>query len=165
VLRPPFYLYLHGQAPGHDELVEPCFAGLGAAIVGMAFYGGARYPKRLRGALFYADFQVGCVYAMLADAAGIPDPSKVEVFARGIDQAVAFEIGPDGDLFYLSHSGALHRLHYEPPRDDNRGPEHGAEPFEPRASDGDGGCKSTRPTGWISALLLLVALPRRRAYV
>jgi uncharacterized protein (TIGR03382 family) len=169
VLSAPVHVYRHGEAPGGDELVDPCYAGGHSAVVGLAFYRGTRYPARLRDALFFGDFPIGCVYAMLPDAAGVPDPSRIEVFARGVDQAVAFESGIDGDLYYVSLGGSLHHLEYRVPSDPNRAPawaastdEAVAEPAPPSA----GGCSSTSGAGgWPFLLVLAILRIRRRIFL
>jgi PKD repeat protein len=92
---------------------DPCRNGGSAALVGMTFYAGTSYPARLHGALLFGDFSVGCLYAMLPDASGVPDPTKVEVIARGLPNVVSYESGPGGDLYYVSIStGELHQLRY-----------------------------------------------------
>lgn len=165
VLSAPFHVYHHGQAPGRDELVDPCSAGNASAITGVAFYRGASYPARLRGALFFADHSIECMYAMLPDANGVPDPARVEVFARGLDLPVSIEPGIDGDLYYVSLRGSLHSLRYRLPSDPSAAagtdvlvpgepePEPDTEP-EKRS----GGCSSTRAPGVWPILLLLVII-------
>ena len=112
-LRLPHYLYFHGQAPGFMASPDPCRNGTSSALVGMTFYAGSSYPARLHGALFFGDFSVGCLYAMLPDASGVPDPANVEVVARGLPSIVSYESGPGGDLYYVSIStGEIHQLRY-----------------------------------------------------
>ncbi len=112
-LTAPYAGYYHGEAPGFDEPTDPCRAGEGNAIVGLAFYDGAASPERLRGALVFADFIVGCIYAMpLTD--GAPDRSRLEVIGRALPTPVALANGPDGDLYYTSLAGAVHHLRYAP---------------------------------------------------
>lgn len=108
----PYAGYYHGEAPGFDAATDPCLSGEGNAIVGLAFYGGAAYPARLHGALFFADYAVGCIYAMPLDAGGAPDRSRLEVIGRGLPYPVALASGPDGDLYYTSLAGAVRHLRY-----------------------------------------------------
>jgi glucose/arabinose dehydrogenase len=102
-----------------DETVvggDPC--GRNAqALSGLAFYRGGSYPRRYRGALFFSDFVRRCIWAMLPDEQGRPDPHRIELFRTGVASPVALITGPGGDLFYLDfRGGALHRIHYAPTR-------------------------------------------------
>lgn len=110
-LTPPYAGYYHGEAPGFDAPIDPCLAGEGNAIVGLAFYGGDAYPERLHGALFFADYVVGCIYAMPLTS-GSPDRSRLEVIGRALPNPVALASGPDGDLYYTSLAGAVRHLRY-----------------------------------------------------
>jgi glucose/arabinose dehydrogenase len=85
-----------------------------SAISGDAFYPatGGNYPAKYRGALFFADWAHGCIWAMLKGANGLPDPTDVEGFvtgAVGASTPVDLEIGPGGDLFYVDVGGGTIR--------------------------------------------------------
>jgi glucose/arabinose dehydrogenase/PKD repeat protein len=99
--------YLHpltSQVPG-------CETG-GAAISGLAFYTGNRYPPGYTGALFAADYARQCIWMYLAGADGLPDPDTARLFAHA-DSPMSLEIGPDGTLYYLSYwTGTLHHFEY-----------------------------------------------------
>ena len=93
----------------------------GSAISGLAFYEGGSFPPEYDGALFFADAVRGCIYVMRAGEDGRPDPSKVEPFLTegGFYPGVDIEVGPEGDLFYVSlysdeegsyGPGAIHRI-------------------------------------------------------
>ncbi len=60
----------------------------------------------------------GCIYAMLAGDDGGPDPDQVETFLAdgGPYTGADIEMGPDGDLYYLSlfADEAVHRVSYDP---------------------------------------------------
>jgi glucose/arabinose dehydrogenase len=102
----PYYAYVH-----EDEVVAGDECGTGqAAISGLAFYGNGVYPETYDGALFFADFARGCIWAMLAGDTGLPDPTRVQLFAHGTLDPVQLLIGPGGDLYYTSHRGELHRI-------------------------------------------------------
>jgi len=109
---PPFYTYAHGEAPGHDLTPSECQNGSGQAIAGMAFYRTGSYPSQYRQALFFADYAVNCIYAMRPAASGVPDPGQIDVIERAADAPVALEVGPGGDIFYTSLSGAIRRITY-----------------------------------------------------
>jgi glucose/arabinose dehydrogenase/PKD repeat protein len=102
----PYYAYVHEDPVLADD---ECGAG-GAAISGLAFYDTGVYPDAYDGALFFADYTRGCIWAMLAGDSGLPDPSRVQLFARGAPDPVQLLIGPGGDLYYTSLRGELHRV-------------------------------------------------------
>lgn len=163
-LTAPRFSYLHGHAPNAEELAEPCYAGPMSALTGVAFYSGARYPTRFRGALVIADYELGCMWALPADAEGTPDPARLESLVRGIAAITDVASGPDGDLFIVTITGAIHRLHYTPPpppHDPNGSPASSlvaaAEPDEGDAATDHGGC-AAGPDG---ALVLVILVPWR----
>ena len=177
VLRAPFHVYHHGAAPGRDELVDPCYAGNASAITSVAFYRGTTYPARLHDALFFGDHSIECIYAMLPDANGVPDPTRIEVFARGLDLPVTIEPGLDGDLYYVSLRGSLHSLRYRLPSDPNASPaltEASATPGSPEPEpepqpepepENDGGCSTTGGGASLWPLLLALAMLRIRGRI
>lgn len=105
----PFYSYNHGAPP-----LGCGVGGNPASISGLAFYRGGDYPTRLFGALFFADFRQGCIWALPRGADQLPDPSRVEVI---LSQATAVDltVGPGGDLFYVDlRNHAIHRISVAP---------------------------------------------------
>lgn len=108
----PVFSYVHGEAPGHDMMPEGCQNGTSQAISGIAFYRGGNYPGQYQHALFFADYGVNCIYAMRADANGVPDPSQIDVVERAAELPVSLEVGPGGDIFYASIAGAIRRIAY-----------------------------------------------------
>jgi glucose/arabinose dehydrogenase len=116
-------LYREGSAAAPAavfERDEPLLDGDGCgrnrqALSGLAFYRGGSYPSRYRGALFFADYSRRCVWALMPDERGRPDPSRLELFRRDVANPVELVAGPGGDLFYLDfNGGALHRLVFDP---------------------------------------------------
>lgn len=103
----PHYSYAHD---GPVAVEDGCSWVQGSAIAGLAFYTEGLYPDEYRNALFFADYARECIWVMLPDAEGVPDPTQRRVFARGVDQPVQLTIGPGNDLYYVSHSGELHRI-------------------------------------------------------
>jgi glucose/arabinose dehydrogenase len=107
-VEPPYFAYRHYLTV---TPADGCpYAG--TAISGLARYQGDRYPEEYRGALFFADFSRGCIWAMLAGDDGMPDPTHKMRF-RWNAAAADLTIGPGGDLFYvdLIH-GELRRIVY-----------------------------------------------------
>jgi glucose/arabinose dehydrogenase len=114
----PFFYYSHlaGVTPE-----DPCPYEPGSAISGLAFYEGGSYPAKYEGALFFADAVRGCVYVMTTGEDGRPDPSTAEPFLTegGLYPGVDIEVGPGGDLYYVSLTseqgpGAIHQISYDP---------------------------------------------------
>ncbi|MFY1672963.1 PQQ-dependent sugar dehydrogenase [Plantactinospora sp. WMMB334] len=109
-VTPPYHTYQHSQqvAPG-----DGCRTG-GSAPSGVAFYpgSGGGYPATYAGALFFADYSRGCVWAMRAGANGLPDPARIVPFAAAPGVA-DLRIGPENDLYYVDLlGGTVRRFHY-----------------------------------------------------
>ncbi len=103
---PPYFVYAHDA-----EVVaaDGCGAGQGA-VTGLAFYAGGVYPAEYRGALFFADYSRGCIWALMPGADGLPNPDDRRTFVAAAPQPVQLLIGPGNDLYYTSLSGELHRV-------------------------------------------------------
>ena len=105
---------------------DGCAWSAGASLAGIAFYGEGGYPSRFDGALFFADYVGGCIFAMRAGPDGEPDPSTVELFARPAEPGeqaggpVELQVGPGGDLYYPlldpedPGHGSLRRIRFMP---------------------------------------------------
>ena len=112
----PFFSYNHYApvAPGDD-----CPQEYGSAITGSAIYAGGGFPAEYDGALFFADSVRGCIYVIRnGSGGGGLNPSTVRPFLTdgGPYTGADLEMGPDGNLYYLSLYGdeALHRISYDP---------------------------------------------------
>jgi glucose/arabinose dehydrogenase len=107
----PYYAY------NHSAKVVPtdsCPTG-GSSVTGVAFENGSNYPGTYHNALFFADYTRKCIWAMLAGANGLPDPTRIVPFVTGSSSegAVQLLIGPGGDLFYVAmDAGQLRRVSY-----------------------------------------------------
>ena len=112
--QPLFYFKHYNPVTTEDH----CPSESGSAIAGMAVYRGGTFPSKYDGALFFADAVRGCIYVMLADGDGELDPLTVQPFLSdaGPYSGADIQIGPDGDLYYLSLYGdeGLHRISYDP---------------------------------------------------
>ncbi|HEX5712242.1 MAG TPA: PQQ-dependent sugar dehydrogenase, partial [Solirubrobacterales bacterium] len=115
VASDPFYSYRHdsGAVPG-----DPCPGWYGSAITGTAIYPGGTFPGEYDGALFFADAVRGCIYVIVPDGPGEgPDPATARTFLGdgGAYTGADIEIGPDGNLYYLSlfADEAVHRITYD----------------------------------------------------
>lgn len=98
----PYYAY------GHSQSIASCGPS-GSVISGIAFYEGGRYPPEYDGALFFADHNRRCVWAMLEGPSGDPDPSQITAFVTAGGNPVDLQIGPRGDLFYVDWNGGTVR--------------------------------------------------------
>ena len=108
----PHYTYNHGAKVVAGE---SCPTG-GSSVAGLAFYTGSRYPSEYRNALFWGDYSRQCIWAMLPDTNGLPDPARLRTFVTGAP-LVGLTTGPGGDLFYVDFSnGAVRRLSYQVPQ-------------------------------------------------
>ena len=107
----PFFSYKEGSAVAAGETCP----NTSSSITGLAFYTGASYPTRYKGALFFADYTRRCVWVMFADAGGRPDPATRATFVQSAEYPVDLQTGPNGDLFYVNFSGGnIHRIRYSP---------------------------------------------------
>ena len=104
----PLYTYNHASlvAPG-----DTCGTG-SSSISGLAFYNGGNYPAQYQGALFFGDYSRNCIWVMFGDSGGPPDPSRIASFLPGADAPVQLKVGPQGDLFYVAHTGTIRRVRY-----------------------------------------------------
>lgn len=110
----PFYYYSHASGVSPDD---PCPTYNGSAITGSTFYEAGAFPPEYKNALFFADSVRGCIYVMEADADGDPNPLSTRPFLSegGPYTGADLEVGPGGDLYYLSLYGdeGLHRISYD----------------------------------------------------
>ncbi|MCA1734994.1 MAG: PQQ-dependent sugar dehydrogenase, partial [Actinobacteria bacterium] len=104
----PHYARPHEAANTHIGC-----GGTGGAISGLAFYEGGRYPSAYDGALFIADYSIGCIRVMFPNTPfGDPDKDDIATFV-GDTAPVDLQIGPDGDLFFADIiSGRIVRVNY-----------------------------------------------------
>ena len=109
-VAPPYYKYKHTDNVVPGDACPPA----GSSITGLAFefYGGGSYPAEYDGALFFADYARGCIWAMKSAGGILPSPSNVSRFVRAAGAPIDLEIGPGGDLFYVDLGGAVHRVQY-----------------------------------------------------
>ncbi|NJL29797.1 MAG: PQQ-dependent sugar dehydrogenase, partial [Thermoanaerobaculia bacterium] len=108
----PFFAYQHGSPPDPKRCDGPNNQ---ASIAGLALYTGARYPARLQNALFFADHNRGCLWAIPRGAGGQLDPAQLETIVSAAGGIVDLTAGPDGDLFYVDLlGGTVHRITIDP---------------------------------------------------
>ncbi|MCU1351438.1 MAG: hypothetical protein JWM05_647 [Acidimicrobiales bacterium] len=87
----------------------------GGAIISGAFVTGTRYPAAYRGDYFYGDYSFPFIRRQRFDAHDAAAGDPVEFAdSHGAGTPVAFKMGPDGNLWYLSLlPGELRRIVYD----------------------------------------------------
>ena len=92
----PYYSYNHSAkvVPG-----ESCGVG-SSSISGLTFYESGPFPNAYNGALFFADYSRGCIWAMMPGANGKPDPTNIKTFDAGAAEPVNLVVGPEGSLYF-----------------------------------------------------------------
>jgi glucose/arabinose dehydrogenase/PKD repeat protein len=144
--KAPYYAYSHGE---HVVPGDPCpdaGALAGSVISGTAFYptSGGLFPAKYNGAFFFADYGRNCIWALPAGAGGLPDASKIEVFASGLSGPVDLRVGPDGALYYVAFDdGTVHRITVGPTAVATANPTSGLAPLVVQFN----GSASTDPKG------------------
>ncbi|MSP63959.1 MAG: sugar dehydrogenase [Myxococcales bacterium] len=112
-VTPPHFAWQHGKAPGGAA----CQGG-SSSVSGIAFYGGGGigagpWPKAYQGALIFSDYSRDCIWAMLPDGKGTPDPGNIVTLESGASGPVHLQTGPDGDVYYVDYTlGRLHRIQF-----------------------------------------------------
>ena len=110
-----YYQYRHGVAvvPG-ENCNTSSDQSPNSSITALGFYNGTGYPAEYQGALFFADYARGCIWAMKLGPAGQPDPSRIELVLDRAGTPVDLQIGPDGNLYYVDiWIGTVNRLVYQ----------------------------------------------------
>jgi glucose/arabinose dehydrogenase len=104
----PYYSWSHS-----NKVVagESCPTG-SSSSTGVAFYptSGGSYPTAYDGALFFADYSRGCIWAMkTATPGGQPSTSNIETFVSGAASPVDLAVGPGDELYYVDMGGGTVR--------------------------------------------------------
>lgn len=105
--KPAVFTYQHRQKLTPNE---PCDETVGAVIAGVAFQpAGSQFPPAWDGSLFFADAFRRCIWRLAPGANGLPDPSKLTLFASKTGTIVDLQFGPGGDLWYADIEGGTIR--------------------------------------------------------
>jgi glucose/arabinose dehydrogenase len=111
-VAPPWFAYRHGA---HVAEGESCPASLPAAISGVTFDRGARFPSPFDGALLFADYIRGCIWAVAPERFGRPERGAIQVFETNAAAPIDLESGPGGTWYVDIASGAIHQITYARP--------------------------------------------------
>lgn len=116
-VRSPWFAYRHGS---HVVPGESCPASLPAAISGVTFDRGIRFPTPFDGSLLFADYVRGCIWTAPPGRLGRPRRGAIEVFEAGAAAPIDLESGPGG-LYYVDLvNGAIHQISYDRPTEEVR---------------------------------------------
>jgi glucose/arabinose dehydrogenase len=116
----PYYTYNHSASVSSGD---GCLTG-SSSISGMTFYTGSAYPANYQGALFFTDHSRDCIWAMLPQANGDPNPTKIVPIDVGsvappscLVCGVDLETDPaTGDVLYVDYdAGQIHQIEYGAP--------------------------------------------------
>ena len=111
-VRDPFFTYRHGGpvVPG-----DRCVDTEAAAISGVDFDRGKRFPFPFDDALFFADYVRGCVWSMGPGRFGRPARRALEVFESGAATPIDLTAGLGGILYVDIAGGTIHEVSYRGP--------------------------------------------------
>jgi glucose/arabinose dehydrogenase len=123
-VQPPVFSYRTRTGATPITPGENCPANHSSAMSGIAFTPlGTNWPGDYQDALYFSDFLRGCIWRLVKDANGQPDPTRVQVFGEAVGAPVKLAVGPDRDLYYVDYgsftngeynagSGGIHRISY-----------------------------------------------------
>jgi glucose/arabinose dehydrogenase len=123
-VQPPVFSYRTRTGATPITPGENCPANHSSAMSGIAFTPlGTSWPGDYQDALYFSDFLRGCIWRLVKDADGQPDPTRVQVFGQAVGAPVKLAVGPDRDLYYVDYgsftngayvagSGGVHRISY-----------------------------------------------------
>ncbi len=95
-------------------ITYPHSAGDGTCVVGGVVYSGTAYPEIYRGRYFFVDYSGNWIKQTVFDSNGTP--ISTTDFARNVDVPVSLDLGPDGNLYYVSFTtGQIVRIRYNGP--------------------------------------------------
>ncbi|MCH8066121.1 MAG: PQQ-dependent sugar dehydrogenase [Chloroflexi bacterium] len=77
-----------------------------AAVIAGVFYEGGNYPEDLIGSLFFGDWARRSISVLKVDAEGELVANSVKGLISEAGAPVDLELGPEGDVYYLSFQGA-----------------------------------------------------------
>ncbi len=113
----PFFTYRHG-GPVVDG--EACADTHAAAISGVEFDRGDRFPYPFDGALLFADYTRGCIWSMGPGRFGRPVRRALDIFESGAATPIDLTSGLGGILYVDIAGGSIHEISYAKPTSELR---------------------------------------------
>jgi len=112
-------LFTGGATVAHPVYAYPNAYLVGATVIGGVFFQGAAYPPEFQNAYFFGDWVAQSISSLRVDPNNELIPASVTTVLSDAGGPVDFELGPDGDLYYLTldadaGSSALRRLRFFP---------------------------------------------------
>jgi hypothetical protein len=80
---------------------------IGGAITGGAFWESTALPPTYRGNYFFAEYNSGRIERVTLDPNNVV--TSVDHWAEGVRYPIDLDVGPDGNLYYVEHSGLVRR--------------------------------------------------------
>jgi PKD repeat protein len=115
--EPFFNGFAECQALPPSSVTQPILTygrSVGSAAIGGTIFEGAAYPESYRGSYFFADYVGSWIRRVVFDANG--NPISFPYFATNVPFPATIELGPDGNLYYISFStGQIRRIRYNGP--------------------------------------------------
>ena len=85
----------------------------GASATGGVFTGINSYPPEFQNTYFFGDYARSEISTLKVDGSNIVIPGSVNLFTSAGSGPVQFEIGPEGDVYYLAiNAGQIRRIRY-----------------------------------------------------
>lgn len=85
---------------------------IGNCITGGTFWDSTALPLDYQGNFFFGDYGSGRLMRATLDASN--HVASVQEFGSGVTNVVDLDVGPDGDLYYVTQKGSLFRGSYTP---------------------------------------------------
>ncbi|MEX0617051.1 MAG: PQQ-dependent sugar dehydrogenase [Candidatus Woykebacteria bacterium] len=95
-------LYASGAAVVHPVYSYERPPSQGAAVIGGVFYQGENYPSVFSNSFFFADWVQKKIGVLKLDANNELIEGSVETILQNQGSPIAFKIGPDGDVYYIT---------------------------------------------------------------
>ncbi len=108
----PFFTYRHDRAVVAGE---DCNDSSAAAISGIEFDRGRRFPYPYDGALLFADYIRDCIWSIGPGRFGRPDRSTPMLFETGAASPIDLTSSPGGLLYVDIAGGSVHEISYPAP--------------------------------------------------
>lgn len=100
----------------HTPVAQPLYAyahaGEAASVTAGVFYQGTNYPARFNNAFFFGDWAQSWISVLKVDDDNDLVDGSVEVVLTDAGRPIDFEVGPDGDIYYLTSGGKVWHLRY-----------------------------------------------------